>query len=249
MGQFEHVVMLPADDPVTPHFNGIGRREAHRDGVVVPIQADEQHWALGCRRSLQEGGGGQRGSGFGAGRADCFLRLDRWGRAQYVCLHGVCFPIVSCLGRESHNLWLGTVHAVQPTFTPESRHPIRFHRQPYCLGHIEHHMPKTPQIGFGDNVRVRATPDTESRGLAGLVGQVYGFTTPSVTAVSVIGQLVDDYALNVHFDGRKETFWFIPELLELIDHGAGTEIRVGGVPKSWVRSETGEWIEKPDKKP
>ena len=73
MGQFEHVVMLPADDPVTPHFNGIGRREAHRNGIVVHVQAEEQAGAFGCRRSLQEGGGGQRGSGFAPGRADGFL--------------------------------------------------------------------------------------------------------------------------------------------------------------------------------
>ena len=44
------------------------------------------------------------------------------------------------LGRESHNLWLGTVHAVQPTFTPESRHRFHFHHQPYCLGSITHTM-------------------------------------------------------------------------------------------------------------
>ena len=63
-----------------------------------------------------------------------FLRLDRLGVAQYVCLHGVCFPFISCLGRESHHRWLGTVHAAQPTFTPESRHRFHFHHQPYCLG-------------------------------------------------------------------------------------------------------------------
>ncbi len=47
-------------------------------------------------------------------------------------------PNVCCLGRESHNLWLGTVHAVQPTFNSESRHPICFHHQPYCLGGRRH---------------------------------------------------------------------------------------------------------------
>src|SRR5450756_2599804 len=38
-----------------------------------------------------------------------FLRLDRLRWAKYVFLHGVCFPFIHCLGRESHNLWLGTV--------------------------------------------------------------------------------------------------------------------------------------------
>jgi hypothetical protein len=54
-----------------------------------------------------------------------------------VCLHGVYFPFFSCLGRESHNLWLGTVCAVQPTFTPETRHRFCFHLQPSHLGHFE----------------------------------------------------------------------------------------------------------------
>lgn len=30
------------------------------------------------------------------------------GMAQYVCLYDVCFPFICCLGRESHNQWLGT---------------------------------------------------------------------------------------------------------------------------------------------
>ena len=107
----------------------------HRDGVVMHVQANAQTGTFaGRRRSCLAVGGGLRSSGLGAGRARCFLQLDRFGIAQYVCLHGVCFPFIRCLGRESHNLWLGTVHAVQPTFTPESRHRFHFHRQPYCLG-------------------------------------------------------------------------------------------------------------------
>ncbi|HTB85720.1 MAG TPA: hypothetical protein VK742_18890, partial [Candidatus Sulfotelmatobacter sp.] len=51
-----------------------------------------------------------------------------------------CFPYLCCLGRESHNRWLGTAHTVQPTFIPESRHLIHFHRQPYCLGHMKTHI-------------------------------------------------------------------------------------------------------------
>jgi len=67
------------------------------------------------------------------------LWLDRFGLAQYVWPHGVGFPFIRCLGRESHNRWLGTVHAVQPAFTPESRHRFRFHRQPCWLGGSEYH--------------------------------------------------------------------------------------------------------------
>ena len=104
-------------------------------------------------------------------------------------------------------------------------------------------MPESPSISFGDNVRVRPSPEAEARGVAGLSGQVYGETTPSVTGVSVIGQVLRDYALNVHFEGRAETLWFAPELLEFINHAPGTEIRLDGVPKKWVRSASGEWIE------
>jgi hypothetical protein len=86
-------------------------------------------------------------------------------------------------------------------------------------------------------------------GVAGLVGQVYGETTPSVTGVTVVGQLVSDYALNVHFEGRTETLWFTPELLELVDHAAGTEITIDGVPKKWTRSDSGEWVESSRTKP
>jgi hypothetical protein len=104
---------------------------------------------------------------------------------------------------------------------------------------------------FGDNVRLLSTPETEALGVAGKVGQVYGVTTPSVTGIAVIGNLVGDCAFNVHFEGRTDTdsIWFVPELLEFVDHGPGTEIRLNGVPKKWTRSESGEWIEAPLKKP
>ncbi len=49
-------------------------------------------------------------------------------------------------------------------------------------------------ISFGDRVRVRETPDSSEKGLAGMVGDVMGFTTPSKTGVTVIGQN-DDYAM------------------------------------------------------
>ena len=75
-------------------------------------------------------------------------------------------------------------------------------------------------VSFSDKVRVFVTPETQARGVAGLVGAVYGETTPSVTAVEVIGEVTSDYAVNVVFDGNSETFWFVPELLEFAD-GSG----------------------------
>src|SRR5208337_5675417 len=63
----------------------------------------------------------------------CFLRLDSLGITEYVGLHGVCSSFIRCLGRESHNGWLGNPSAgSQPTLA-ESRHLSHFHRQPYCL--------------------------------------------------------------------------------------------------------------------
>jgi hypothetical protein len=110
-------------------------------------------------------------------------------------------------------------------------------------------MQRTANISFGDNVRVRSNQDTQALGVASQVGQVYGETTPSISGVKVIGQLAGDYALNVHFEGRTDTLWFAPEMLEFVDHAAGTEIRLGGVPRKWTRNESGEWIETRDKKP
>jgi hypothetical protein len=98
-------------------------------------------------------------------------------------------------------------------------------------------------ISFGDNVRVLATPDTVERALAGETGQVYGETTPSSTGVEVIGKLAEDYAINVYFEKRSESFWFAAQLLELVDHAPGTVITLKGVAKKWTRSADGSWIE------
>lgn len=98
-------------------------------------------------------------------------------------------------------------------------------------------------IGFGDNVRVRETPETIELGLAGRLGQVFGETTPSVTSVTVIGSTDHDYAINVNFDDVLGEYWFAADQLELMDHAPGTEIRLAGVDMSWVRREDGGWDE------
>ena len=92
-------------------------------------------------------------------------------------------------------------------------------------------------------MRVVATPETERLGLAGLSGQVYGETTPSVTDVDVIGDATNDFAVNVHIEERDTAFWFAPELLEFVDHAAGTEISLDGVPMKWTRKADGSWDE------
>jgi len=96
---------------------------------------------------------------------------------------------------------------------------------------------------FGDNVRIRASAETHSKGVAGLTGQVYGQTTPSVTSVEVIGETTSDYAINVFFEDRNESFWFAPSLVEFVDHAPGTEMTLDGVGKKWVRTESGDWRE------
>lgn len=105
-------------------------------------------------------------------------------------------------------------------------------------------------IGFGDNVRVRITPVTEERGIAGVRGNVQGETTPSVTSVEVIGEVIDDCALYVQPDDEgSDGFWIVPSLLEFVDHAPGTEMIAGNVRA--VRQEDGSWQETriPTKKP
>lgn len=100
-------------------------------------------------------------------------------------------------------------------------------------------------ISFGDHVRIRRHPDTEATGLADQVGEVRGVTTPSVTAVDVIGRSESDCAFNVHVEHLNREAWFSPELLEFIDHAPGTTITLAGVPKTWTRTNDGEWAESP----
>jgi hypothetical protein len=96
---------------------------------------------------------------------------------------------------------------------------------------------------FGDNVRIRNRPVTEDAGVVGLCGVVYGMTTPSHTGVAIIGSLKEDYAINVYFAARGESLWFAPDLIEVINHGAGTEITLDGVDKKWIRRADGGWDE------
>jgi hypothetical protein len=52
------------------------------------------------------------------------------------------------------------------------------------------------EIGFGDHVRVRRTEDTEALDIAGRIGEVRGYTTPSITGV--VGDDGTDYAIAVY---------------------------------------------------
>ena len=95
--------------------------------------------------------------------------------------------------------------------------------------------------GFGDRVRIKEIPETRAAELAGLEGDVYGFTTPSATGVSVIGGAPDDQALNVFVESKGTDFWLRPDLIEFLHYNAGSEIVVGTVKS--VRQADGTWVE------
>lgn len=103
----------------------------------------------------------------------------------------------------------------------------------------------TTDICYGDNVRIRRTPETERLGIAETIGNVYGETTPSELKVEVIGELRSDYALHVYFNSLNKSYWFAPEMLEFVDHAAGTEVHVHGSPFKSVRQRDGTWKEVP----
>ena len=96
---------------------------------------------------------------------------------------------------------------------------------------------------FGNKVKIKSSPETETRGLAGKTGEIYGHTTPTVTGVDVIGQTNKDFALNVYFEDIKESFWFDENLIEQIDNGIRTVIKLDGVNKKWTKDTNGDWIE------
>ena len=98
-----------------------------------------------------------------------------------------------------------------------------------------------PALGFGDRVRIRATPETVAAGIDGRVGQIYGQTTPSKGYLTdpIVGEVRSDLAFNVQLDDADVSVWITPDLLDLIDHAPGTTIGIGG--DSLVRQQDGTW--------
>jgi hypothetical protein len=101
------------------------------------------------------------------------------------------------------------------------------------------------QLSFGDEVRVLPSGETSAQGLAGLTGQIRGYTMPSVTGVEVIGHRDKDAAFNVYFESLERDFWFDPVLLEFVSHSPGTEIEVEGPSSRAIRNPDGAWSEVP----
>jgi len=100
---------------------------------------------------------------------------------------------------------------------------------------------------IGTKVKVRNSPLTNGKGLAGKVGEVYGQTTPSIMGIEVIGKPEGDIAVNVYFDDLKFSYWFAVDLLEKIDDGQGTVITLDGIAKKWTKAENGQWLEETTK--
>jgi hypothetical protein len=95
-------------------------------------------------------------------------------------------------------------------------------------------------VSFADHVRIVDAHETRRGGWAGHHGKCWGITTPSVTGVQVIGGTEGDLAFNVHFDeDTVPDAWFHPDLVEYVDHAAGTDIRVGN--HHLVRDAAGDW--------
>jgi len=101
------------------------------------------------------------------------------------------------------------------------------------------------QVEIGDHVRVVKTEGTVAAGYADREGTCYGFTTPSVTGVEVIGPSTEDYALNVGFDDGTNA-WFTRPLVEFLDVSPGMTMGIGN--RSFIRAANGEWIESNDSK-
>ena len=106
-------------------------------------------------------------------------------------------------------------------------------------------MSPSNDISFGDNVRILRTAETERLGIADMIGNVYGETTPSESRVDVIGKLTSDYAFKVHFETLNVSYWFAPHMLEFVNHAPGTEVHVHGSPFKSVRQRDGTWKDIP----
>lgn len=83
--------------------------------------------------------------------------------------------------------------------------------------------------GWFDRVRIAASPETDRLGYSGLEGVVFGETQPSLSHVEpIVGSSEPDFALYVDFEERVEGAWFVPELVEVIDHSPGITLEMMG---------------------
>ncbi len=89
-----------------------------------------------------------------------------------------------------------------------------------------------PRFPIGHNVRIASTPTTQAAGVASRIGKLAGFTTPSQTGETVIGEAKDDIAFGVEFKNPDALMWLPPELIEFTDRTSDLEISIYG--KRWL---------------
>jgi len=94
-------------------------------------------------------------------------------------------------------------------------------------------------IEFGDRVRFVDNETTRKAGVATKEGTCLGFTTPSITNVTFIGETEIDYAISIELKDSSEIIWATQDLVEFIDHGAGQVIEIGR--KRGTRRADGSW--------
>lgn len=90
--------------------------------------------------------------------------------------------------------------------------------------------PRTPKLAFGDKVQVRPTEEATAAGVAGLAGEIIGFTRRAGTSVTAIGALAGDYAFNVSFQEVEGAYWFAEDQLELRERAPGANGDKEGEP-------------------
>ena len=105
---------------------------------------------------------------------------------------------------------------------------------------------------FGDLVKVKSSKETIELNLANKTGEIFGETTPSITEVEVIGDVIDDYAINVFFEELDEGYWFTQDLLEPIEGDPDREIEITVGNHTLTKNKDGSWENKtkslPEKK-
>jgi RNase P/RNase MRP subunit p29 len=98
---------------------------------------------------------------------------------------------------------------------------------------IDKVIANAPQFPIGHRVRVIKVPQTESSGIAGRIGNLAGFTTPSRTGIEILGVAEHDIAFNVTFQNPDDSAWLAPEYLEFIGRTSALEIDIYGKRWSW----------------
>lgn len=80
---------------------------------------------------------------------------------------------------------------------------------------------------MGRNAKIKSTELTDSLGLGGLTGTIFGQTQPSSSGVTdVIGLKDQDYAINVFIDDLDESYWLAEDLVEVLEGGSKIEFKL-----------------------